>query len=261
MSAKLLYNDVKNECNANGFTLLDSYYINNNHKMNVQCLCGNTSQISFKSIKKGHKCQICANNKTFDMEYVKNYFLTYDYICTSIEYKNKDTKLNYICPKGHIGSTTFGNFKNRNARCKKCENINRNGIASKWWNPDRDKVELNKKMNILCCGLVSRCLKLSNKTKTTKTEILLGYTRKQLLEHLETDPNFDNWKNNTKNWHIDHVFPIKAFSIIGIFDPKIINALDNLRIISAKENRNKSDKYNLCNFLNYITNKEYILNE
>ena len=38
-------------------------------------------------------------------------------------------------------------------------------------------------------------------------------------------------------------------------DKRIINSLDNLRIISAKENFRKNDKYNLEDFKKYANNK------
>lgn len=38
----------------------------------------------------------------------------------STTYTRSTDKLEYICPRGHKGSITFKNFKNRNAGCKRC---------------------------------------------------------------------------------------------------------------------------------------------
>lgn len=234
---------IKKECNLKGFKLVNFNYINTHTKIHVICSCGNLTEMLFNNIKKGHKCQECSGNKKFNIIYIKKYFKNEGYICTSDKYINKDSKLDYICLNGHTGSISFGNFKNGH-RCMKCRDIKNSGSNNRMWNPNREQVELNKKIHIKSISLLKNCLKSLELKKNSKTEEMLGYTKKQLLEHLQKDPNFDKWKEDSYNWHIDHIFPIKAFVENNIKDPKIINNLDNLRIISRKENRKKSDNYN-----------------
>ena len=70
-------------------------------------------------------------------------------------------------------------------------------------------------------------------------------------------------KNNNedyKNYHVDHIFPVKAFIECGIYDLSVINADDNLQIISVKENLQKSDKYDKIDFVKYLNKKNILHN-
>lgn len=73
----------------------------------------------------------------------------------------------------------------------------------------------------------------------------LGYTSDQLLSSIES--KFEDWMtwDNYGEWEIDHIIPIKWFYDNGIHDPKVINALDNLRPLSMSENRSKGGRYDL----------------
>jgi hypothetical protein len=84
---------------------------------------------------------------------------------------------------------------------------------------------------------------LRGKRKNTKTETALGYTKKQLREHLEAQfrPGM-SWENRC-SFHIDHKVPVAHFMRNGIFDQKEINALSNLQILTPQENRAKSDSF------------------
>ena len=61
---------------------------------------------------------------------------------------------------------------------------------------------------------------------------MLGYTVNELKNHIHNHPNWSNIKKN--NWHLDHMFPVKAFLDYGIIDLKLINCLDNLQPLSAQ---------------------------
>ena len=81
--------------------------------------------------------------------------------------------------------------------------------------------------------LVRRILLASGKKKLIPSEQYVGYTKRELLNHLGGTRN--------KDMHVDHVVPVTEFFRRGIFDPAIINALPNLRLVSALINRAKSD--------------------
>ena len=49
--------------------------------------------------------------KKLTIEYVKEGYEERGYILKSTEYVDSKTKLDYICPKGHEGSITWGDFK------------------------------------------------------------------------------------------------------------------------------------------------------
>jgi hypothetical protein len=62
-------------------------------------------------------------------------------------------------------------------------------------------------------------------------------------------------KSQGWEWHIDHIFPIKAFIDHGITDLSIINDLDNLRPLSKKENLSKNAKYDKDKFMKWLSTK------
>jgi hypothetical protein len=79
--------------------------------------------------------------------------------------------------------------------------------------------------------------------KKDRTEIILGYTKHDLIKNIEFQFLIGmNWENYGE-WHIDHIVPISYFFSVGVDDPKKINALSNLRPLWAKENLSKGKKH------------------
>ena len=79
--------------------------------------------------------------------------------------------------------------------------------------------------------------------KTSKMKDIVNYSANDLRIHIE-NKFIDGMRwNNHGDWHIDHIKPIAQFLKEGITDPVIINALDNLQPLWAKDNMSKGDKY------------------
>ena len=97
---------------------------------------------------------------------------------------------------------------------------------------------------------VRHCLnRVVNNWKGGRSEMesLLGYTFKDLKEHIEAMfVEGMSWENRSE-WHIDHIKPIHLFIKENIVDPSVINALSNLQPLWAKDNLSKSGKYNELN--------------
>lgn len=89
--------------------------------------------------------------------------------------------------------------------------------------------------------------------KTQRTASYLGYTWDQLKEHIINHPNWENVKDC--RWHLDHIFPLQAFLDYDVRDPKVINALDNLRPITQEENIAKCARYDTIEFKEYLRSK------
>lgn len=87
---------------------------------------------------------------------------------------------------------------------------------------------------------INRVLKGSK--KKSKTETILGFTRQDLVTHLEKQFTANMSWSNHGEWHIDHITPIQEYISKGITDPSIINCLSNLRPIWSKDNLQKSNK-------------------
>lgn len=74
-------------------------------------------------------------------------------------------------------------------------------------------------------------------------EVTFGYTREEFIQHIESQfTSGMSWERRSE-FHVDHIKPIKAFLDEGITDPAIINALDNLQPLWAKDNLSKGAKY------------------
>jgi hypothetical protein len=83
----------------------------------------------------------------------------------------------------------------------------------------------------------------------------LGYTARELQTHIANHPNWENVKNT--KWHLDHIFPVKAFVEHGITDIKLINCLENLQPLSQRENNQKCDNYNEKDFIEWLRIYEF----
>jgi hypothetical protein len=81
------------------------------------------------------------------------------------------------------------------------------------------------------------------------------HTAGQLREHIFAHKNWS--KINNQKWHLDHIFPIKAFLDYGIKDMKLINCLENLQPLTVFENCVKNDKYDASAFENWLIAKGF----
>lgn len=77
----------------------------------------------------------------------------------------------------------------------------------------------------------------------TRAVKLIGYTKEQLREHIESQFVDGMGWDNKSEWHIDHIKPVSVFLKEGITDPKVINALSNLQPLWAKDNLSKGSNY------------------
>lgn len=170
------------------------------------------------------------------------------------EYINCSTKMRYRCSCENISETTFAHFLT-GKRCKKCGIEKRSGENSSNWIVDRQVVKENKQFRNKCHIMLRNFYKYTNGTKTNKSAKLLGYTVKELKDHIHNHPNWTNIDKN--NWHLDHIFPIKAFLDYNIQDLKLINCLDNLQPLNEQDNLVKHCKYDKGNFESWLTSRYY----
>tara|TARA_R100000008_G_C3548795_1_gene149133 strand:+ start:57 stop:1031 length:975 start_codon:yes stop_codon:yes gene_type:complete len=87
-------------------------------------------------------------------------------------------------------------------------------------------------------------LKYNGIKKTNKTFSLLGFTKYELKEHLESQFTDGMSWDNMSEWHIDHIIPVSAFKIDSVEHPDFHTcwALGNLRPMWAKDNLSKGNK-------------------
>lgn len=120
----------------------------------------------------------------------------------------------------------------------------------------RLKIDSNFRMARICRKYVQRCL--SNK-KVKRTEEALGYSFKDLKEHIESQFYNDMSWSNTDAWEIHHIIPLDSFNFLnedGTDNYEVIkeaNALGNL-IPLFKEDHKKVTAF-------YLSEKRWLSKE
>lgn len=233
--------------------LLEAKYKDKDTPMRFRCKCGRISTIRYSSFKRGSYCLGCSGKQKHTLQEIKSCIESVDgYKLLSKEYKNALTKLEIQCPEGHIYKTKWNVFQ-QGRRCPTCMTKNNSGEGHCRWIKDRNEALLRKKTTRQCFTMLWRALKSTSQKKFTKSYKLLGYTPTELRQRVTSHPNWKSVKD--KKWHLDHVFPIKAFCDYGIRDLALINCLDNIRPVLGWENLKKHSKYTKEDFEFWLKTK------
>lgn len=256
---KITYEYINEFLQSKGCALLETFM---DKKSNISvryiCSCGSESHNRFSRFVKVSWCRKCANaklsetNKKLDDESLAKFYQERG--CELLEKPpiKRSRALLYKCVCGNIAKTPFWFFEN-GRRCRECQRKNNSGSNHRSWNPDRQAVSRGRGFARRCQDLLYMTLRSTGEWKTTKTYFILGYTNKELMEHIRKHPNWEVVKN--QKWSVDHIFPIKAFVDHGIKDPKIINCLENLQPLEKIENILKGSKYDKGKFEEWLKQK------
>lgn len=243
---------IRNKFAGDGCELLEELYENAHVKMKYKCKKGNIHHTSWNTFQSGHRCLCARGHQKVTYDFLINEFNSQGCELLEKEYLGYSIPMSYKCKCGNISKITWDNFR-KGVRCKKCGYDKYRGPKNHNWNPNRNIVKLNESIRKKYYCALRRTLKYLGKKKLTSSEKLLGYTTQQLKEHLENHPDWEAVRNT--KWSLDHIYPISAFIEHDIFDPKIINSLENLRPVTASENSSKRDKYDEIKFLKWLEQK------
>jgi hypothetical protein len=236
--------------------ILKDQYQNNHTPVTFICVCGTWSDIRVADFLMGHRCKICGDQnrmqkRTLKHEDIEKYFESQGCVLLS-KYTHHRIRLQYRCSCGNISTTLWHDFK-AGHRCEMCGHIRTGqkltGNANGGWKHDREAVWAKRNAQRRMGQLLRNCLKRLGRCKEERTSDILGYSPHELMAHIQAHWNWVNVDPN--NYHIDHIFPIQAFIDHGISDPRIINALDNLRPCKPFDNLSKGDWYNEEHFVTY----------
>ncbi len=87
------------------------------------------------------------------------------------------------------------------------------------------------------------------RSRTGRTyEDILGYGKAELRTHLEAQFTGSMSWSSSNSFHVDHKMPIAVLAANGVTDPRIVNALANLQVLTPKQNQEKNAKYSMENF-------------
>jgi hypothetical protein len=147
MPAKLSLADVSTEFANVGYELLSTEYKNQHERLKYRCECGSINYITYKSFRAGQKCNHCKPIQESDLTGLKAYSQqvklkyndvkkVYDddnCVLLSLDYKNNNTKMWFICK---CGKFVFNNFKRfqEGVRCKNPDCKYENFHESNNWN-------------------------------------------------------------------------------------------------------------------------------
>jgi len=119
--------------------------INNTTKLKYRCNHGHEAKVNYATFRLYPGCKIC-RKKTRDEGYrhsfqdVKKNFGKNDYILLSKSYINVHHKLDFICPRGHMGQIGYHEFV-KGRRCSVCAVESRKGEGNPSWNPNLTQEE------------------------------------------------------------------------------------------------------------------------
>lgn len=165
--------------------------------------------------------------------------------CISVKAtQDKHEKNKQIIPC-EICNKEFHKVGNKYTCSRTCQYLKKRKTWNTWLdNNPHQKISQN---------ISSRVVKSINGTRPeTKLFELLGYTKEELKQHLESQFKENMvWKdckeqfNFTGNWHIDHIRPVSSFNFTttDCEDFKKCWALENLRPLWAEDNRLKGDSW------------------
>ena len=106
----------------------------------------------------------------------------------------------------------------------------------------RERMVNNPAFRMACWqrAVLRKVLERVGKEKDAKCAELLGYSPRELKEHIERQfTKGMSWDLMGSKIHIDHIVPVAEMIASGETDPAVINALTNLRPVLAYENLKK----------------------
>lgn len=170
------------------------------------------------------------------------------------------TKVCSRCKKRKRLEGFFSDKKSRDGKqsqCKACKNeqikayyASPEGSKRKWstLNPDKAKARAIRRYreNKVSCN-VSRMIRksLGHGKRGRMWESVVGFTLKELQEHLERQFQLGMSWDNYGEWHIDHIRPVSSFDIDSVDCDAFREcwSLSNLQPLWAHENISKGNRY------------------
>jgi len=219
---KLTIDFIKKEFSKENYILLSNKYINSYTKLKYECPEGHKHSINWDGWKQKHRCPYCDGQAKPTIEFVKKSFRQEGYQLLSKKYINSNTKLKYICPKGHEHSINWNNWSSKK-RCYYCSSLFRD------WSQEKI-TEFGKYRTYI--------ISLSSKNYRKYKDII--------------NPN--NLLRKRNKYHLDHIYSIYDGFENNVL-PEIISSPINLQMLPESDNVRKSKRSHIT--LKKL-NREYI---
>jgi hypothetical protein len=102
---------------------------------------------------------------------------------------------------------------------------------------------------------------LNRKTIPLNQRLRKKFKKDWRIKYMKDDPNYNNFLLNPDDYTVDHIIPVSLFCELTIrynlneYKIKnIINHIDNLQLLTVKDNRDKWYKGSLFEAANYLIN-------
>lgn len=184
MVARFTYDFVNNFIKTNNYTLLTTEYHNCNQKLELKCNNNHFYKVTFLNFYYGgNRCPYCAGNVKHTYKYIKDFIERFGYKLISENYINSITKLDIICPKGHIFKISFKAFR-IGTRCPKCWGDKNRGNTNPSW-----KGGISKLSSLLRKNLKYKEWQMLSRKKYGEKCIISGNTARH-IHHLISFSSF-----------------------------------------------------------------------
>jgi len=213
---------IRSEFAEKGYKLLAKKYINNTQKLKYICPRGHRHSIAWAGWQRGHRCPCFAGRLFIDINFINSEFAKENYQLLTTGYVNAHQKLDYICPKGHKHSITWGHWQ-QGKRCPFCHyerlaTIFCGSGASNWKNYSEEDLEK-------LFSYKSHVLQLTEQNYRKYIDII----------------NPLNLSRSRNEYHLDHIY-----SVIDGFKNNILAEIIacpfNLRMLKSTDNLSKNGR-------------------
>lgn len=184
---------IRSEFEKGGYILLTKIYKNAHQKLEYICPEGHRHSINWNHWQQGCRCPYCANNVKLIIEFIRKQFAKEGYQLLTIEYKNSFQKLDYICPKGHKHSITWGHWQ-QGCRCPHCANNGKPTIEFIRAKFAKEGYELLTKIYKNCYQKLKYMCPSGHKHFISWTNWRIGKRCPICYRNNNFGPNHPNWK-------------------------------------------------------------------
>ena len=119
-NVKLTIEFVRESFEDRGYKLLTKEYINNSQKLDYVCPKQRKGQITWNNWNDGKRCPCCSGTLKKTIEFIRESFEAKGYTLLTMEYKNVEQKLEYVCPIGHKHSVSWVGWYCNDNKCPYC---------------------------------------------------------------------------------------------------------------------------------------------
>ena len=112
---------IKQKFSEEDYTIVSNEYENGYIRLEYLCPKNHRNSMSWNNFRSGRRCPECQGIRRIDIGLIRKEFENSRYVLLSEEYIDNQTKLEYLCDKGHFNTMSWGNF-NLGKRCPDCAN-------------------------------------------------------------------------------------------------------------------------------------------